>query len=465
MKTSKPLLAALLLSFPFSSTVTFAQGEKPADPPQKEEPKKEEPKKEEPKKDEAPKPPKYSEQKAEEKPAPKEEPQKEEPKAAPGQKPKRFSEQKSEQPADDSKEAPKGPLPQEKYSRETAEIMKSWEPVVDDVRRATVQILRKGKDLAYGCAVHENGYILTKASEVQDKKGVLLSDIEVRFPDGLRLPVKQVDFHRPYDLALLKVEAKGLRPMPWDEKTEPAPGSFLAAATPLRLPVAVGVVSVAPRNLDDSQKGYLGVRLDDSWKDGVKVAEVTAGSPASKAGFVSDDIIKTIDGKPVSTIEEFKATIAGLRPYQKIKIVVKREKGDSELSAVLTTRPNLGAIAEDPRNSMSGSLSTNRRGYPDALQHDMALEPNQIGGPVVDLDGRVVGMNIARSGRIECFAIPSKAIKGLLEKVGEGKLFHPELDALRDERKNAEATLERIKKDMESINQRIKDAEAPAESK
>ncbi|HWB05250.1 MAG TPA: trypsin-like peptidase domain-containing protein [Verrucomicrobiales bacterium] len=458
MKTRTPILAALFLAVPLTPALLRADGEKPADAPKKEEAKPED----------KPKPPKYEEQKSEKPKAAeqekKEEPKKEEKKAAPGEKPKKFEEQKSDKPAaakEEKKEESKGPSAEEKYGRETAEILKSWEPAMDEVRRATVQLIRDKKDIAFGCAVHENGYILTKASEVEDKKGVLLTGIEARFPDGMRLPVKRVDVHRQYDLALLRVEARGLKTMPWDEKTVPVPGSFIAAATPLRLPVAVGVVSVAPRNLDDSQKGYLGVRFDEAWKEGVKIAEVTAGSPASKAGFVSDDIIKMVDGKPVATIEDFKSVIATMRPYQSVKIVVKREKGDRELNPTLASRPNAGAFGEDPRNTMSGPLSNNRRGYPDALQHDMSLEPNEVGGPIVDLDGHVLGINIARSGRIECFAIPSKTVKGLLSKVGEGKFNHPELEALREQRKNAEATLERVKKDLDALVKRINEAEAP----
>lgn len=91
----------------------------------------------------------------------------------------------------------------------------------------------------------------------------------------------------------------------------------------------------------------------------------------------------------------------------------------------------------------------------------MSLEVNEVGGPIVDLKGRVVGMNIARSGRIESMAIPAATMKKLLEKVNEGQLNHPELDALRDERKNAEAALDRVKKDLEELTNRIKDAEAP----
>jgi len=443
MKT-KPILATAL-AIACVPAFLRAQEQKPADPPKAGEPKKEEAKPEG--------------RKSEEKPEEKSEEKKEE---AP--KPKRYSEQKSEQPsAEEKQENEKGPPAQEKFSRETAEILKSWEPALEEVRRATIKITRDGKDVAYGCAVHENGYIVTKASEVQDKKGAFLTNLEIVFPEGLRLPAKLMDLHRPYDLAMLKVDARGLRPMPWDDTVQPAPGTFLAAATPLRLPAAVGVLSVLPRSLDDSQKGWMGVGLEKAGEGEVKVVNVSSGSPASKAGLVIDDVIKTIDGKNIGTVEEFIQTIGSYRPYQTVRLVVKREKGDREMEVMLASRAqNAPARGEDPRNMMAGQLSRTRRGFPDALQHDMVLEPNEIGGPIVNLDGKVVGMNIARSGRIECFAVPSKAMKNLLQKAGEGKFYHPELDALREERKGAEVALERLKKDLEEINKRIRDAEDPA---
>lgn len=351
---------------------------------------------------------------------------------------------------------------QEKFSRETAEILKSWEPALAEARRSTVQLIREGKPIAFGCAVHENGYLISKASELEDKKGELLPGIEVRFPEGLRLPVKRVDVHRPCDLALLKVEARGLRPVTWDDHAVPEPGSFLAAATPERLPAAAGVLSVNPRSLDDSRKGWLGVGLG-SGDGGVKITQVSPDSPAAKAGIVSDDLITSIDGKSVTSVEECINTITAVRPYTKVKITVKRDMGNKELDATLTPRPGgLNGPAEDPRNVMSGSLSKTRRGFPDAFQHDMFLEPSEVGGPLVDLNGRVVGLNIARSGRIECFAIPARTIRSLLTSVSGGKFHHPELEALREERKNAESSLEQLKKDLEQLTQRIRDAEAPS---
>ena len=45
------------------------------------------------------------------------------------------------------------------------------------------------------------------------------------------------------------------------------------------------------------------------------------------------------------------------------------------------------------------------------LQHDSVLKPSECGGPLVDLDGKVVGINIARAGRTETYAIPSEVVQ------------------------------------------------------
>ena len=42
-------------------------------------------------------------------------------------------------------------------------------------------------------------------------------------------------------------------------------------------------------------------------------------------------------------------------------------------------------------------------------------EKQQCGGPVVDLNGNVIGINIARAGRIKTYTIPAADILALLE--------------------------------------------------
>jgi serine protease Do len=42
------------------------------------------------------------------------------------------------------------------------------------------------------------------------------------------------------------------------------------------------------------------------------------------------------------------------------------------------------------------------------------LPPWLCGGPLVDLDGKVIGINIARASRVSTYALPSKLVKQLL---------------------------------------------------
>jgi serine protease Do len=55
------------------------------------------------------------------------------------------------------------------------------------------------------------------------------------------------------------------------------------------------------------------------------------------------------------------------------------------------------------------------------LEHDTILQPNQCGGPLVDLDGQVVGINIARANRVATYAIPARVARPLLEALKSSK--------------------------------------------
>ena len=94
-----------------------------------------------------------------------------------------------------------------------------------------------------------------------------------------------------------------------------------------------------------------------------------------------------------------------------------RRRGDALRRArrrTLTLQATLGGTfpgfegRSEFQNNLGGRLSVRRFGFPVALQHDTVLRPDDCGGPVVDLDGRVIGFNIARAGRTESYAIPTE---------------------------------------------------------
>ena len=51
------------------------------------------------------------------------------------------------------------------------------------------------------------------------------------------------------------------------------------------------------------------------------------------------------------------------------------------------------------------------------MQHDILGSRAVEGGPLLDLDGRCIGMNIARANRAESFAIPVENLRELAERL------------------------------------------------
>ncbi|MFQ3593063.1 MAG: hypothetical protein SNJ82_07720, partial [Gemmataceae bacterium] len=159
------------------------------------------------------------------------------------------------------------------------------------------------------------------------------------------------------------------------------------------------------------------------------------------------------------------------KPGEKIKVLVQRPgptPTTEELTVELGKRPALpgGLDRGDFQNRMGSTLSVKRSGFPTIFQHDMVVKPSDCGGPVVNLDGEVIGVNIARGGRTESYAIPSEAIQPLLADLRSGKLAPPKppepkitlspearkrLDLLEKDLKEVEAEIALLQKKIDSI--------------
>jgi serine protease Do len=298
-------------------------------------------------------------------------------------------------------------------------VLAAFRDVVSEASKSTVQVNCDGHKAALGAIVDANGFILTKASEIKGK-------IECQLQDGRKLPAQIVGREPNMDLAMLKVDAKELPVVSWRELDGPGVGSWLATPGLYKDPVAIGVVSVNARKIA-APFGYMGVMPDED-ETVARIASVSRGSAAEKAGLLAKDVITKVNGKEVKGRKQLVDTIHGYQPGETVELIVKR--GEEELN-VRVTLMSLSQIAQNDRgqpdraefqNSLGGSLSERRAGFPMAIQHDTVLRPSDCGGPIVDLDGKVVGINIARAGRVESYAIPAATVKGVLADLISGKL-------------------------------------------
>jgi serine protease Do len=314
-------------------------------------------------------------------------------------------------------------------TRNSPKVVKLFRPVVAKTSESTVRVICDGRDTALGAVVGPDGWIVTKAAD-------LTGTIVCKLKDGKEYSAKIVGIHPGTDLAVLKIEATGLKTIEWRDSKEAGVGRFVASAAPSEDPVAIGVVSVGTRPLKGDQpprilafeNGWLGVGLDDA-ADGATINQVAPKSPAEKAGLKVNDTVTHINDKKIVGAKSMINLIQKHKPHVAITLKVNRGDEVMDIKVKLDRRPAEYANGPQQRQEQqerSGSaLSIRRGGFPFILQHDTIIKPTDCGGPLVDLDGKVVGINIARAGRTESYAIPSEEVQKLLLPLMSGELAPP----------------------------------------
>jgi serine protease Do len=206
----------------------------------------------------------------------------------------------------------------------------------------------------------------------------------------------------------------------WSDDS-PALGGFLVASQPNGRPAAFGVVSVMERNLRETDQAFLGVVGAMGFDGpGVKIREVSPESGAAAAGLRAGDVILKVGDRTISGLLELRNSLVGVTPGTTVKLFVRSGGTEKAFDVLLGNRPKFPNYLGDRLAQMErmggGAPSLVRDSFTGVIQSDMYLKPNQIGGPVVDLKGNVVGITMAYAGRTRSFVMPSSAVRELLKK-------------------------------------------------
>ena len=79
------------------------------------------------------------------------------------------------------------------------------------------------------------------------------------------------------DLAILKIDAKGLPVIPWSTDDPPPVGSWLATTGLSQYPISIGVVSVAARKIPPPQAALAAIRTSPAISTTAQSAKPIAG--------------------------------------------------------------------------------------------------------------------------------------------------------------------------------------------
>ena len=313
------------------------------------------------------------------------------------------------------------PRPRSNYGKSSPALLRDVAPIAAQAGRSTVVVLCDGKPAALGTVVRKDGYIVTKASEIHGKLACKIGARE--------LPATVVKSKTEHDLALLKVDANDLVPITWADGDPPVPGSWLITPAPEKDVLGLGVVSIPARAIPDAPKillrnrAIVGVMLDQTAKD-ARVHEVTPNLPAAKAGLKPGDVILNIDGQRTPTFKDVNQVMGKYKPGDKVTIEITRDGKPMKLKVDLVSSdqmaPKMNGDQLTHLSEAGGTVSKRHNNFANALTHDTVLQAAQCGGPVVDLDGRAIGLNIARADRTASYAIPAGTVRKVVAELLAG---------------------------------------------
>ncbi|MBC8126285.1 MAG: PDZ domain-containing protein [Gloeobacteraceae cyanobacterium ES-bin-144] len=280
-------------------------------------------------------------------------------------------------------------------------------------QRAVLQtssaVVLNGRDeLAYGVVISAEGYILTKASEMPETNRVSVRVDQANYPD---VEVLRID--PTWDVALLKVDATGLIPVNYAPTSDQPQGTWVVAngaTTRTNRRLLAGILSAKSREIPAAGGAALGVVLKSGSKT-LEIDEVNEKSGAKEAGLQKGDVILTMEGKAVAKFEDLSEMLKDRKAGSIVRITYRRGKETKSAEVRLAAKGDLFNDQMTRNDAMSGDFSKRRSGFPRVIQHDILCSSRTIGGPLLDLDGRCIGMNIARANRAETFAIPVEELK------------------------------------------------------
>ncbi len=297
---------------------------------------------------------------------------------------------------------------------------KAFESFYDDKRASVVEILEAGHQIALGTVVSSMGHIVTKASEFGEA-------LEVRDHTGKRFVPSSIRVDASNDLAVIQIDGAEWQPLSWASPSKVDMGMWVISPHEDETQIRVGVISTLPREVT-RKPGALGIKFSRFFRRqpsipedetsqglrGARIDEVVDGSAADQAGLKAGDRITRVNERDVEASGD---VIEAIQKYEAGEVITLTfQRGEESLVAKATLGFFDATFPDADLNiTLSGDISKRRTGFQEILQHDMPLPPKAMGGPLMNLQGELVGINISRFERVATLALPLKLVQDFLE--------------------------------------------------
>jgi serine protease Do len=307
---------------------------------------------------------------------------------------------------------------------------------VHQMQRNVIRIMDGPYAVAAGLIVDPDGWAVTKASLVGSRRQWSCRLFYTRHGNMIVKGVV-VATSAEHDVALLKLDLQQWFPLKWSNQPLSV-GSFVAShlgrtAGPLEFSVVGATESSEPPRQDMLPLVPISLLPDETNPDAEPVIDLsglrTAEFDNYRDLFEPGDVITRLNDTPTPTRlicgqaldrlayapaplsngVDYKKPLSGLFHGDWVSVGIRRGPAN------LTIRvPRIHSVTQGALEWHSHPLSIRRESFPSVFSHDYILSPEQCGGPVVDLAGRIVGLNIARADETRTLAIPAETLQEII---------------------------------------------------
>lgn len=288
---------------------------------------------------------------------------------------------------------------------------------------------------AYSVNIHSNilgekqsvlGTVLTGRganNQLNTKKGLLISksslvgsEPKVTLKNGttLRAQILKRDMER--DLVLLQVDHSfrtgiNLSASGEEAANDAFTGRFILSANPAG-EKKLSVIGTQPFSLKrtNTSNVIFGASLE---KNQDKIFLKSTSGPALIAGLKPGDQLISVDDYKVTDPTEFAHVLSSRTPGDTVTVISVRENREQTQQVVLWPMP--GNEGKRLSERFAGGKSLRRDGFTNVFAHDTSLKPFECGGPVFDLEGNFLGINIARYSRTSSLALMASEVRKFVE--------------------------------------------------
>ncbi len=295
--------------------------------------------------------------------------------------------------------------------RDFSKVFKSLEAKLDNAQVVIKSRLDEQSQTVWGTRIFRKG-----RGNLISKSTLVGTEPRVQLSDGSSLAAEVVARDPNNDLVLLQVDFRDVGGIDLSRiKGDLAeqPGRLLL------MPDAEGDGSIStwgsnffavPRTR--ASGGYLGVVIGS--RDNKVVFEKVQDGAAKKAGLQAGDVVLKLGDKSVRQRNDVFRFLSNQDVNNRIEVTVRRNGEEITKEVILGKRP--AEVTRHIADDFDGGKSIRRDGFSRVVSHDADLRPEQCGGPVFDIDGNFLGVNISRFSRTRSYIIPRTLIKEFIDQ-------------------------------------------------